>query len=200
MSIRHFRHLLARAATCIAIPAVLVMAGPSMAMELEGQRFEETVQLGSKALHLNGAGLRTVFVMKAYAAGLYLPETARNAAVVLGMSGAKRLQIRPLREIDADTFIKALSDGIRKNHSEAQASKLNSRLEQLNDTLRTLGKAHKGDTIHFDFTPEAGTQIAVNGVAKGKPIPGEDFYQAVLRIFIGDQPVDTDLKRGLLGN
>jgi hypothetical protein len=178
----------------------MVLATPGMAAELEGQRFEETAQVATKDLQLNGVGLRTVFVIKAYAAGLYLPEKARNAAVVLGMGGTKRLQIKPLREVDADTFIKALSEGIRKNHSEAQIIKLNSRLDQLSETLRMLGKAQKGDTINFDFAPESGTQISINGATKGKPIPGEDFYQAVLRIFIGDQPVDRDLKRGLLGN
>lgn len=178
----------------------MALAAPGIATELEGQRFDETVQVAAKDLQLNGVGLRTVFLIKAYAAGLYLPERARNAAVVLGMGGTKRLQIRPLREVEADAFIKALNEGIRKNHSEAQITKLNSRLDQLSETLRALGKAQKGDTINFDFAPESGTQISINGATRGKPIPGEDFYQAVLRIFIGDQPVDRDLKRGLLGN
>ncbi|WP_428853070.1 chalcone isomerase family protein [Imbroritus primus] len=192
--------LLRRLAALTILLGGMALAAPGMAAEVEGQRFDETVQLASKDLQLNGVGMRTVFLIKAYAAGLYLPEKARNAAVVLGMGGAKRLQIRPLREVEADTFIKALNEGIHKNHSEAQISKLNSRLDQLSETLRTLGKAQKGDTINFDFAPESGTLITINGAAKGKPIPGEDFYQAVLRIFIGDQPVDRDLKRGLLGN
>jgi hypothetical protein len=178
----------------------LILARPSVAVEVEGMRFEPTTRLASTELQLNGAGLRSVFFVKAYAAGLYLPEKARNAAVILGMSGIKRLQIRPLREVDADSFIKALHEGVRKNHSEVQISKLNSRLDQLTETLRVLRKAQKGDTINFDFSPESGTQISVNGAATGKPIPGENFYQAILRIFIGEQPVDRNLKRELLGD
>jgi hypothetical protein len=53
--------------------------------------------------------------------------------------------------------------------------------------------------IHFEFTPEAGTRVVVNGQAKGSAIPGEDFFAAVLRIWIGDKPVDGDLKKGLVG-
>ena len=53
--------------------------------------------------------------------------------------------------------------------------------------------------IDFDYTPDSGTVIAVNGTPRGKPIPGEDFYQAVLRIFLGERPVDASVKRGLLG-
>ena len=31
------------------------------------------------------------------------------------------------------------------------------------------------------------------------PIAGEDFYRALLRIWIGDKPVQDDLKKALLG-
>ena len=39
----------------------------------------------------------------------------------------------------------------------------------------------------------------VNGQLGGKPISGDDFYRALLRIRLGDKPVDGDLKRGMLG-
>ncbi len=41
--------------------------------------------------------------------------------------------------------------------------------------------------------------MLVNGAAKGKPIPDEGFYRAILKVWLGDKPVDADLKRGLLG-
>ena len=143
--------------------------------------------------------LRAVFVIKGYVAGLYLPERAKNAAVILGMKGPKRLQIHPLRDVGADTFIRALNDGIHRNQTEIQVQKLADRLTQLEDTMRQIGSTKRGDTINFDYAPEAGTTISINGVARAKPIPGEDFYQAVLSIFIGNYPVDRDLKSGLLG-
>jgi hypothetical protein len=34
---------------------------------------------------------------------------------------------------------------------------------------------------------------------KGKEIPGEDFANALLRVWLGDDPVQNDLKQGLLG-
>ncbi len=33
----------------------------------------------------------------------------------------------------------------------------------------------------------------------GAPIAGEDFYRALLRIWLGDRPVQDDLKKALLG-
>ncbi|BEU71255.1 hypothetical protein MAFF211271_08100 [Ralstonia syzygii subsp. indonesiensis] len=169
------------------------------AVDIEGEHFDAAVRLAGHELPLNGTGLRSFFVIKGYVAGLYLPERAKNAAVILGMKGPKRLQIRPLRDVGADTFIRALNDGIHRNQTEAQVQKLADRLAQLEDAMHRIGATRRGDTINVDYTPQAGTVISVNGVMRGRPIPGEDFYQAVLRIFIGDDPVDRDLKNGLLG-
>ena len=53
--------------------------------------------------------------------------------------------------------------------------------------------------ITLDFLPRSGTQISVDGAERGKPIPGEDFYAALLRIWLGDKPVDASLKKAMLG-
>ncbi|WP_439891995.1 chalcone isomerase family protein [Ralstonia sp. 25C] len=175
-------------------------AAPAWAtVSIEGVPFDDAARVAGRELLLNGTGLRAVFVIKGYVAGLYLPERAKNAAVILGMKGPKRLQIHPLRDVGADTFIRALNDGIHRNQTEIQMQKLADRLTQLEDTMRQIGSTKRGDTINFDYAPEAGTTISINGVARAKPIPGEDFYQAVLSIFIGNYPVDRDLKSGLLG-
>ncbi|WP_316884323.1 chalcone isomerase family protein [Ralstonia flatus] len=170
------------------------------AVNVEGVPFDDAARVAGRELLLNGTGLRSVFVIKGYVAGLYLPERAKNAAVVLGMKGPKRLQIHPLRDVGADTFIHALNDGIHRNQTEIQVQKLADRLTQLEEAMRQIGSTKRGDTINFDYAPDAGTTISINGVARTKAIPGEDFYQAVLSIFIGNSPVDRDLKNGLLGS
>jgi hypothetical protein len=43
------------------------------------------------------------------------------------------------------------------------------------------------------------TQVVIQGKPAGKPIAGEDFYRALLRIWVGDRPVQDDLKKALLG-
>ena len=45
--------------------------------------------------------------------------------------------------------------------------------------------------------PEWAEQL---GIAAGTPIAGEDFYRALLRIWLGDNPVQADLKKALLGD
>ena len=64
--------------------------------------------------------------------------------------------------------------------------------------MAEVKEAKKGMAISLDWT-EAGTQVVIDGKAAGKLIPGEDFYRGLLRIWLGDKPVQDDLKKALLG-
>ncbi|WP_116324341.1 chalcone isomerase family protein [Cupriavidus taiwanensis] len=182
-----------------AVTAAHAVPGPARAVEIAGVRFDDAARVGGKELQLNGAALRTGFLTTGYVAALYLEEKARNAAVVLGTPGAKRLQLRILRETEPPAVVRAIRQGMRDNHSEAQMQGLAARLVQFERTLGEIGTAHKGDVINLDFSPQTGTVVAINGTPRGRPIPGEDFYQALLRVFLGERPVDAGVKRGLLG-
>ena len=48
--------------------------------------------------------------------------------------------------------------------------------------------------------PAAALELAgIKVESKAKVGAGEDFYRALLRIWLGDKPVDGDLKQGMLG-
>jgi hypothetical protein len=53
--------------------------------------------------------------------------------------------------------------------------------------------------VHLDFLPETGTRLTLGGKQQGKDIPGEDFFNALLRIWLGDKPIQNNLKDALLG-
>lgn len=179
--------------------AALVGGAAAQTVELEGVKFEPTAQVGNTALQLNGVGLRKRAIFKVYVAGLYVPQKATSASALLAQKGPRRMVISMLRNVDADSFSGALNDGLRANLSEQQFAGFKAQIDALNANLKAVGEAKKGDVIHFEFTPEAGTRVLVNGQAKGAAIPGDDFFAAVLRIWIGDKPVDGDLKKGLVG-
>jgi hypothetical protein len=174
-------------------------AASAQAVEVEGVKFDPTVQVGGAALQLNGAGLRTRAFFKVYAAGLYVPQKANNAAALLAQKGPRRVAITMLRNVDADTFSSALTEGLQKNLSEAQFAGFKAQIDALSANFKLAGEAKKSDVIHLEFTPDTGTRVVINGKAQGNAIAGEDFYSALLRIWLGDKPVDGDLKKGLLG-
>ena len=161
-----------------------------------GVKIEDTSRVGNAELTLTGAGLRKRAFFQVYAMGLYVAD--RKADPVT-QPGAKRIAIHMLRDVGADTFTAALVDGMRPNHDEATMKALEPRVARLGAILGEMKEAKKGMVILLDLVPGAGTQVSVDGKPSGKPIEGEDFYRALLRIWLGDKPVQDDLKKALLG-
>jgi hypothetical protein len=180
-----------------ALAATTVGAQPA---EVEGVKLDPSAQVGGAALQLNGAVLRTRVFFKVYVAGLYVPQKSSSAATLLAQKGPRRVAITMLRNVDADTFSGALVEGLRANHSEAQMAAMKAQVDALTASFKAAGEAKKGDLIDLDFLPDSGTQLTVNGQARGSAIAGEEFFTALLRVWLGDKPADADLKKGMLGS
>jgi len=178
--------------------ALALAAFAASAAEVAGVKLDDKTQVQSKELVLNGAGLRKRVVFNVYVIGLYLPEKKSDPAAVLELAGPKRAAIHMLRDVSADTFTEALIEGLRENHIAADYKAFEPRVKELAGIFAEIKEAKKGMVITLDWTGSA-TQLTVNGKPAGKPIAGEDFYRALLRIWIGDKPVQNDLKKSLLG-
>ena len=183
----------------ISLLPLLLCSQLVLAAEVAGIKVEERVKLGSSELVLNGAGVRTRLIFKVYVGALYLPERKSGAAEVLAQKGPKRVSMTLLRDLSAQQLVDALEDGIRANHSQAEIAALKGRIEAFAAAMKEIGSAKKNTVIALDFLPESGTRITVDGAARGKPVPGEDFYAALLKIWLGEKPVDADLKKAMLG-
>ena len=174
----------------------LAAALPLQAAEVAGVKFEERVRVADTELALLGAGLRSRFIFDVYAMALYVRDAKADP---IAQGGPKRIAIRMLRDVDADTFGKALVDGMVPNHDAATMQKLEARIGELNALMAQMKEAKKGMAILLDWLPDEGTRLSVQGQPVGKPILGEDFYQSLLRIWLGPKPVQDDLKKALLG-
>lgn len=182
----------------MAIRALLILAFliplPILGAEVAGVKLEDKTD----ELVLNGAGLRTKVIFNVYVIGLYLPRKKSDAATVLQLAGPKRVAIQMLRNVSAEQFSEALAEGIRDNHSEAESRVLEPQVKELVATMAEIKQAKKGMTIALDWTGAA-TQLVIDGKPAGRPIAGEDFYRALLRVWLGEKPVQEDLKKALLG-
>lgn len=169
------------------------------AVEVAGVKFDDRTRVGNAELVANGAGLRKKVFFKVYAMALYLPQKSTDAEAVLAASGGKRIAITLLRDLTAQQFVEALQEGMANNHTDAEMAGLKDRLKQLTDVMLAIGEAREGTTIVIDWLPDSGTRLTVNGQVKGKEIAGEDFYRALLKIWLGSKPAQDDLKQALLG-
>lgn len=184
-------------AAALSFGALALAAEP--ANPIGGVRFEPQAQVAGQALQLNGTGLRALRIFKAYAAALYLPQRASTAETVVAQAGAKRLQIRMLWGVPAAEFVKAFHLGVQRNNPPEVQAKLAERVARFDALLEPIGKIASGDTVNLDFQPSQGLVFSHNGRTLGAPIPGDDFYGALLRVFIGDLVSDDKLRAGLLG-
>ena len=167
--------------------------------EIAGVKLAERATLGTSEMVLNGAGLRKMTFVKVYVGALYLSEKRKSPEEVYALAGAKRISITLLRNLPARKFVDALRGGIRENNSLAEQKAFRGRLAALEANLLTLRERKKGDTITLDWLPGEGTLVALNGERKGKAIPGDDLYRALLRVFLGERPTSDGLKKAMLG-
>lgn len=195
-AMNHARGLIA--ALLFALP--LSWATTAIANEVGGVRFDDQAKVADVQLALNGAGVRSKFMFKVYALGLYLPRKSSDATQVVTMAGPKRIRIVTLRDVGADMFIEGLTKGIEKNHSASELAALKPRIDQFAATLKGIGELAKGSVVTLDLLPGGMTRLAANGAPLGKDITGEDFYQTLLRIWLGSNPAQDSLKDEMLGH
>ena len=189
-----------RAGSIAGAAFALLLGATSHAAEIEGVNVPERVQIGRDGpeLVLNGAGVRVRLVFDIYVAALYLPAKSDNGEAILRANAPRRLSLHLLRNLTADQMISSTNEALRETLSPEERVPLESRLKQFNAIFETLRNLKKGSQIAIDYVPGVGTVVQVNGEEKER-IPGADFNQALLRMWIGDRPRDPGLRKALLG-
>lgn len=180
-----------------ALLAVLLAAPGLHAAEVAGVPVDERLKVGGNELVLNGAGLRSKLFVKVYVGALYAPRKTAAAAALIDSTAPRRMALRLLRDIDADTLYSALRDGLKDNCSDAELANLGPQVDQFADIMRRIGNARSGDSMALDFNAE-GVAISFNSAPRGK-VAGTPFARALLQVWLGEKPVDASLKKALLG-
>jgi hypothetical protein len=175
----------------------LAFVKPASGRDIAGVAVPESVTIKNKALVLNGAGIRRKFIIKVYVGSLYLTVKRSSVEGILDDPGAKRIAMNFLyKEVSADTLVEGWNKGFAENNSSQELLPLQDRIRKFNSFFTTV---RKGDEIRLDYLPGEGTQVWINEALKGY-VSGEDFSRALLKIWLGPNPPDSDLKDAMLGN
>jgi hypothetical protein len=168
------------------------------AAEVAGVKFQDTLKVAGKDLQLNGLGVRTKFIVKVYAAGLYLTEKQSTVEDVMKSDGPRRMQLVMMREISSDDFGNAFMTGLNNNLDTKDKSKIVTQISKFGEMFALLDALKKGDVLDLDWIPGTGTQCYLNGKKIGEVTPDLIFYNSVLKIWLGEKPADNSLKGKLL--
>jgi long-chain acyl-CoA synthetase len=180
-----------------ALIAALLAAPGLHAAEVAGVKVDDSLRVGGSELLLNGAGLRSKLFIKVYVGALYVGQKSTTPAAILDNPQPRRMVMRLLRDVDAETLASAMDEGLKNNHTPAEMADMKAQAEALAGIMKSIGKAREGDTIAIDFSAD-GVSISLNGETRGK-VAGPGFAKALLKVWLGDKPADASLKKALLG-
>jgi len=165
------------------------------AKKIAGVDINEKITLSDHDLSLNGAGVRTKFVFDIYVAAFYTATAVKSPAQIPDDAPMRMAMHFVYDEVSKEKLVDGWNDGFEDNLGDEQLKKLKSRIDLFNSFFETV---HKGDVINLDFIPGKGTLVYINKKNKGL-VAGSEFYQALLMIWLGEDPVGSDLKSALLG-
>jgi hypothetical protein len=193
-------HLIAwRRAFALSTLALAALTASAAQIDVAGVKLDDTIELRGDKLQLNGAGVRYKAVLKVYAAGLYLGAKAATPDAVLAATGIKRVSITMLRDIDANEFGRLFTRGVEDNSPKSEMSQLVPGLLRMGQMFADLKQLKTGDLVTIDWIPGTGTVVTVRGVPQPDPVKEQAFFNALLRIWLGQTPADWQLKEALLG-
>lgn len=162
--------------------------------ELAGISLPDKIYSDNKTLYLNGMGLREFLMVDIYVAGMYIPFKSTDASKIINSDVPKRIEAHFIfPKVPKEKMVKSLTENLNKNKEVSESIQ-----EEIQMCMKFLQDFSKGDVLIFDYIPNQGTSIVINGEQKGL-VPGFAFAKAVFTIYVGPKPASEQLKKGLLG-
>jgi hypothetical protein len=180
----------------VAVMVALVSTAHAEAKVCDGTEFPDSEKVGDSELMLNGLGIRkaTMMDVKVYVAGLYLSEKSGDGEKIIQSNRPWALTFQFLRDVDASD----IRDATQKGFEQATGGDIGPFKDRIASMTGHMTGFSKGQKLSYSYDPATGTVIDANGTAS-PPIEGADFAAALLKVSIGPDPTDKDLKAGLLG-
>lgn len=184
------------------VPSILllVLSMPSFALTIGGYDIPQVIPATSDhaELKLNGASMRILYgVVDTYIGKLYVENPVTDANALIEAEEYKRMVFQVvMKRVSGRRIAKAMYDALQMNLSREEAAALEARLQMLVSMFDSSLK--RGEESYLEWGPESGTRIVLNGDIKGV-IEGKDFFDAILKIWVGDNPVGATFKNQVLG-
>ncbi len=148
-------------------------------------------------LVLNGGGIRKKTFFKVYVAGLYLQSKSKDGLTICQEDKPMALRLQITSGL---VNCNNLSQAIREGFDKSTGGKIASLKERIDAFIHIFGKEKiiEGNIFDIWYIPGLGVKTFKNDKLQGT-IEGLDFKKALFGAWLSNTPIDTDLKKGLLG-
>ena len=146
-------------------------------------------------LNLNGSGERSKFFTQVYVAYLYVSNTSDNAESIISADAPQLMRLKITSSmITAGLLNSSIKDGLKLSAGDDYA-----KYAAMLDEVMTKQDVPVNIDDQFDFLyePGKGVRIFRNSEELGA-VPGYQFKQILFGIWLGDSPIQGDLKEDLL--
>lgn len=186
---------------CVAALAGTLLSLSVLAAQVDvaGVKLEDSADVAGTKLQLNGAGIRYKAIFKVYVGALYVGKKVATPEEFFNAPGPKRLSLTMLRDVDANELGRAFIKGFEDNTPKAEMGKVLAGLARMGQIFADQKKMAAGDVILMDWVPGTGLTINAKGKSQGEPFKEIEFFNALMRIWLGQNPADWKLKDALMG-
>ncbi len=156
-----------------------------------------TVNFGNQDLQLNGAGIRKkAMVLKLYSGGLYLTSKSSDAKGIINADKTMAIKL-----VITSSFVssEAMSEAVLDGFDASMNGNTSSLASEIKKFISFFSDEIVEDDI-FDITYQKDTGVVVYKNSKELgTISGMKFKKALFGIWLGNDPADSKLKKGMLG-
>lgn len=171
----------------------------AQAVEIKGVRLPDTQTVAQTTLVLNGAGVRSKFLIEIYLIGLYTPQKMQDPQQIITLDKPRRVIITMLRKVDGESLQNSLMQGLQNNSTQAEMNAFRPQIAELDNLFKGISFLQKGERIIMDMEPGSGLKVNVRDQYK-LDIASDAFASQMLKVWLGEAPVDKQLKAVLLGS
>ena len=182
-----------------ALVMVLGLAAGAALAAPTATKFDPAMEVQGTKLQLNGAGTRYKAIFKVYDMALYTTKKVSSPAELLALQGPKRLQFTALRELPGTDLGRLFLKGMGDNSPKEQVQRHALASARLIEVFSGRSKMLPGESFAMEFVPGKGTTFYILGKPQGAPVGDDEFFQMVMKIWVGESPADSQLRDSLLG-
>lgn len=155
------------------------------------------LKAGNSSLVLNGGGVRKKAFFKVYVAGLYVESKTTNAEAIVNDDKPMLVRLKITSSLVSSSN---MTEAIREGFTKSTGGKTAPIQAKIDAFIATFNKEEikEGDLYDLVYQPGEGVKAYKNGQPQ-TTVAGLDFKRALFGIWLSANPVDADLKTGLLG-
>ena len=161
--------------------------------------FPPTLKVDGQICVRNGISTRSKFLIGFYDVALYLGKMTEDAHTAITSNDAKQLRMVARRTIKGALLEKAFKDGIKANASLDEYAAVASAIDEVFGELFATDSIKEGEMFTIEFSPDKGVRLNYSNHSHFPYINQAGFDQALLRTWLGDNPISQEIKKDLLG-